>query len=209
MKKIFALLLLSAQAEAQTAEEWLRQKETARKYSLAQLAALQARLGVVKKGYAVIQAGLETIREIKEGDFQQHQAFFTSLKSTNPAIQKGSLVGTAATLLLEQVQDIKETRRLLTTRRHLSRGEKEDAENLLSRLLVESLHQAAGLTLLTGAASLQLNDADRLKRIEALLEEIMDSLVFLRTFRAQLAGLDAHRAAEKAAIDHIRKIRGL
>jgi len=90
MKLLFVLLLISKSffSFGQTFEEWTQQKKTQKKYLLQQIAALQLYLGYVKKGYEVVNKGLITVRNIKNGDFNLHRDFLGSLKRVNPKIKK-------------------------------------------------------------------------------------------------------------------------
>src|SRR5260221_4860823 len=91
MKMIFIILSLFVciqAGHAQTYDEWFRQKKTQKKYLLQQIAALQVYIDYAKKGYDIASKGLNTIRDIKNGDFNLHRDFFGSLKQVNPKIKK-------------------------------------------------------------------------------------------------------------------------
>ena len=89
MKKIVAIALLlsfATSGSAQTFAEWFNQKATQRKYLIQQIAALQVYIGYVSKGYSIAKNGLNTIRDIKRGDFNLHNSYLTSLVTVNPKI---------------------------------------------------------------------------------------------------------------------------
>lgn len=50
-------------AEAQTFDEWFRQKKTQKKYLVQQIAALKVYLGYLKEGYEIAQKGMGYSRE--------------------------------------------------------------------------------------------------------------------------------------------------
>src|SRR5579872_1336287 len=54
---------------------------------LAQIAKLQYFISQTEKGYQLVREGLTTIGDIKKGDFDLHQLFFTSLEMVNPEIR--------------------------------------------------------------------------------------------------------------------------
>ncbi len=90
MKKLIAIITLTISVtvcKAQTFAEWFKQKETQKRYLIQQIAAFQAYLGYVQKGFSIAQKGLSTISNIKKGDFNLHKDFFASLKSINPKIR--------------------------------------------------------------------------------------------------------------------------
>ncbi|MCA6438992.1 MAG: hypothetical protein IM581_03630, partial [Chitinophagaceae bacterium] len=109
MKKIMILVTVGLFAfhssNAQTTDEWLNQKSTQKKYLLQQIAALQVYIGYAKKGYTVVTSGINTIRNIKNGDLNLHRDFFNRLKNVNPAIRRYAKV---ADIIAYQVKIIKQ-----------------------------------------------------------------------------------------------------
>ena len=72
MKRIITILLLACcmqNLQAQTFDEWFRQGKTQKKYLAEQIAALQFYIGIAKEGYKAVGKGLQTIGDIKNGDF--------------------------------------------------------------------------------------------------------------------------------------------
>src|SRR5258706_12690912 len=89
MKALF-IILLSAKtffSFGQTTEEWTEQKKTQIKYLLQQIAANKIYIDYLEKGYQIAHGGLQTIQNIKKGDFNLHIGFLDSLKKINPAIK--------------------------------------------------------------------------------------------------------------------------
>ena len=111
MKRILLLatvgLFAFHSSGAQTTDEWLNQKATQKKYLLQQIAALQVYLGYAKKGYTIVTSGVNTIRNIKNGDFNLHRDFFSRLKNVNPAIRRYAKV---ADIISYQVKIIRQTK---------------------------------------------------------------------------------------------------
>src|SRR3954469_10258998 len=89
---VIATVLLFQSADAQTWDEWFKQKKTQKKYLVQQIAALRVYLDYLKKGYAVVHNGLNTIEHIKNGNFNLDRDFFSSLKNVNPAIKNTAKV---------------------------------------------------------------------------------------------------------------------
>src|SRR5437870_5513652 len=93
MKKIIIFLFaIVNQCTAQTYDEWVRQKETQRKYLIEQIVAFKTYLGYAVEGYSTAKLGLNTIKDIKNGDFNLHDNYFKSLSVVNPQIKKYSKV---------------------------------------------------------------------------------------------------------------------
>src|SRR5437762_1594743 len=94
---LFALVLSNISI-SQTAAEWTQQKRTQKKYLLQQIAALQTYLGYVKKGYGIADKGISTVQMIKNGEWNLHKDFFSSLSLVNPAIKKCGKVADIMTM---------------------------------------------------------------------------------------------------------------
>lgn len=115
MKKIFLLAGLCFtihHTKAQTFAEWFRQSETQKKYLLQQIAALHVYLGYAKKGFEIANKGINTVRNIKNGDFNLHRDFFNSLKNVNPNISRFAKV---ADIIAFQVSIVKQSKDALQT----------------------------------------------------------------------------------------------
>ena len=75
-----AIMCMSS-AKSQTWDEWFQQKKTKLKYIAQQIAAFEVYAGYLKKGYEIVDEGWNTVNDIKHGDFDLHNNYFTSLKS--------------------------------------------------------------------------------------------------------------------------------
>jgi hypothetical protein len=72
---------------AQTWAEWFKQKKTQKKYLGLQIAKLQVYLGLLKDGYRLAGDGLGVYHDIKNGDWQQHLAFFGHQQAVSRAVR--------------------------------------------------------------------------------------------------------------------------
>src|SRR3954463_9131175 len=88
MKLLLLLLLLTIHTvcKAQTWDEWFKQKKTQVKYLEEQIIALHVNGNYLEEGYKIVQGGLSAIHDIKNGDFNLHKDYFSSLKRVNTAI---------------------------------------------------------------------------------------------------------------------------
>src|SRR5438046_646086 len=89
---ILSFLAAGQLCRAQTYDEWVRQSKTQKKYLLEQILALKTYIGYAEKGYSIASKGLNTIKDIKDGDFNLHDNFFNSLSAVNPQVKKYSKV---------------------------------------------------------------------------------------------------------------------
>lgn len=84
---IIMTAMLSFSGKSQGIKEWFNQRATQKEYMLTQIAALKLYIGYAEKGYSIAKDGLHTISDIKQSDFGQHLAYFTSLSKVNPAVK--------------------------------------------------------------------------------------------------------------------------
>ena len=95
------LIFLSFSLEtihAQTWDEWFSQKKTQIKYLTQQLAALQVYESYLSKGYKIADQGLRATGKIKDGEFNLHQVFFSSLSTVSSAVQRDSRIADIVSL---------------------------------------------------------------------------------------------------------------
>src|SRR5690349_4960560 len=89
---IFTLVLWGNIANAQTFNEWFRQKKTQKKYLLQQIAALKVYLDYLKKGYKIVDKGLTIVGDIKQGKFDLDIEYLESLANVNSAVSGSAKV---------------------------------------------------------------------------------------------------------------------
>src|SRR6266542_3497611 len=112
MKKCLLLIVLTIIVHysfGQTWEEWTQQKETQIKYLIQQIGAQKVYLDYIRKGYGIAQKGLNTIRDIKKGDFNLHSDYFNSLKQVNPKIKNTAKVADIIDLQIRIIKESKKT----------------------------------------------------------------------------------------------------
>jgi hypothetical protein len=212
MKKIMFLgVMLGAMlsANAQTWEEWFRQKETQKKYLLEQIAALKVYLGYARKGYEIAGKGWRIIQGIKEGDLNLHSEFFASFSKVNPQIKASPCVAGIITLQSRILWRIKETRNHVGASGQFTASEKAYFQKVLDGLLQESVDSLEELLLLTTSDALELSDDERINRIETLYEAVQDMYTFISSFGAEIDLLSAQRMREQVDIQHSKRTKGL
>lgn len=196
-------------SNAQTFDEWFNQKSTQRKYLLQQIAALQVYLGYAKKGYNIVTSGVNTIRNIKNGDFKLHRDFFIRLKNVNPAIRQYAKV---AAIIAYQVKIIKQTKVTLQQiweTRQFTEAELDYCKQVFDTLLDECIKTVDELILVTTSGELEMKDDERLKRIDGLYADIQDKYSFVCSFSEDMGLLAVQRLGEQMEINRSKLINGI
>lgn len=211
MKSILILIVLSITilTKAQTVEEWTQQKKTQKEYLLQQIAALQIYLGYVKKGYEVVDKGLTTIRNIKDGDINLHRDFFGSLKQVNPIIKKYARVADIITFQFRIIKKAKQTFQVNRETSQFTMGELEYCKMVFDNLLEECLKNLYELILIIEPDSYQMKDDERIKRIDALYVDMQNKYAFTSSFSDEMGLLYFQRVREQNEINRSRILNGL
>lgn len=213
MKRILLLatvgLLAFHSSNAQTADEWLNQKATQKKYLLQQIAALQVYIGYAKKGYNIVNGGITTIKNIKNGDLNLHRDFFNGLKNVNPAIRRYAKV---ADIIAYQVKIIKQTKGTLQQIREtkqFTETELNYCKQVFDNLLDECMKTVEELILVTTSGKLEMKDDERLKRIDRLYADVQDKYSFTCSFSEDMGILAVQRLGEQMEINRSKLINGI
>lgn len=213
MKKIiitaaFVALWLSP-ITAQTASEWFNQKSTQKKYLLQQIAALKVYIGYAKKGYNIVSGGINTIRDIKKGDLNIHNAFFNSLKAVNPKIARYQKVADIISYQLRIVKQIKETLAYIRDTRQFTPEEIEYNRKVFDFLLQECIASVNELLSIITPGQLEMKDNERLVRIDKLYTDMQDKYTFCTVMSEDMALLAAQRMGEYWEIQKSKIINGV
>lgn len=213
MKRILLLatagLFAFLSSNAQTADEWLNQNSTQKKYLLQQIAALKVYLGYAKKGYTIVTSGVTTIRNIKNGDLNLHRDFFNRLKNVNPAIRKYAKV---ADIIAYQVKIIKQTKitiQQIRETKQFAEAELDHCKQVFDNLLNECMKTVEELILVTTSGKLEMKDDERLKRIDRLYADVQDKYSFACSFSEDMGLLAVQRLGEQMEINRSKLINGL
>src|SRR4051812_10045971 len=113
MKRYLLTVLLLAGVQAsysQTWQEWFRQRKTQIEYYLKQIASLKIYADYLQKGYSIAKDGTSLINDIKHGDFNLHNDYFTSLHTVSSSVKNYSRI---SVIISDQISILKSLRKLL------------------------------------------------------------------------------------------------
>lgn len=212
MKKIAVvsvLISISVFSYGQTRAEWTQQKKTQKKYLLQQIAALQVYLGYVKEGYSIARKGLNTINDIKNGDFHLHDDYFRSLGAVNPKIKSYAKVAGIIALQVKIARRARECMRAIRELNQFTPAETAHCEMVFNNLLNDCLENSDELTLLVTSGKIEMKDDERLKRIDALYADMQNKYGFCSSFAEEMTLLTVQRMREQYEVNLSKKINGL
>ena len=196
-------------ANAQIWAEWFQQKQTQKKYLLQQIAALRVYINYTKKGYDIASKGINTVQNIKKGDFNLHEEFLTSLRNVNPKISKYAKVADIISyqvriihLTKQSIQGIRDTKQFTT-------GELDYCKGVFDILLEECVKTIDELLMVITSNQLEMKDDERLKRVDKLYMDMQDKYSFCSSFCEEMGSLSVQRLSEQIEIDRSKLINGL
>jgi hypothetical protein len=212
MKKIIAiamLLSLTKPVPAQTFAEWFRQKATQKKYLIQQIAALQVYIGYLSKGYSIAKKGLNTIHDIKRGDFDLHKNYFKSLATVNPSIKRYTKVADIISLEINIVKQAASVIRYCKESNQLTLSELNYLQNVFDNLLADCSKSLDQLFDVISDGRLTLKDDERIDAIDRIYSDMVDKQVFCRSFGNTTKGLCIQRINEQDEILFSKKLNDI
>jgi hypothetical protein len=198
------LLFVGASAFGQTWGEFFNQKKTQKKYLLEQLVALKMYAGYLKKGYDIVGNGIGTVKDIKNGEFNLHSTFFTSLKNVNPAIRKNAKIASIISLQISIVKAIES----IDDNDGLKLSDNQYILDVKDRVINECLVDMEELLLVITSGRLEMSDDERIERLDSIYERMRDKAAFAQSFTAQVNLLIHQRKNEQKSINHLRELYG-
>ena len=210
--KIYILILslgFSILANAQTLAEWTQQKKTQIQYLLDQIAANKVSIDYLEKGYEIAKTGLNTIQNIKKGDFNLHRDFFGSLEIVNPKIKTYTRVADIIAYQVRIVKNISTTIKNLKESGQFNVDELDYSKAVFENLLDECLKNVDELYLVITSDELQMTDDERIKRIDLLYTDMQDKYSFCQSFSEEHSVLAMQRLGEQLEIKFSKQLNGV
>ena len=190
------LLLFSIAAKAQTFGDWFDQKGTQKKYLLQQITALKAYATVLETGYRIAQNGLGSIGSSVKKEFDLHNRYYAGLKIVSPAVKNSS-----------QVKDILQWQADINTL--FSRLPDEIYyETVKAAVLKDCKQQLTELQKLVSNNKVEMNDSERLKRINVIHAAMLSNYRFAIHFCNQAALIGQDKINEPKDIHSLKSLYG-
>ncbi|QIH37330.1 hypothetical protein G7A72_00215 [Flavobacterium sp. Sr18] len=204
MKKIAVLILLmglfngNMQAQAKQREELLKQ-----------IAAFKVYIGYAQKGYSITKKGLNVIGDFKRGELDLHIDYFNSLNTINPKIKNYIRVAQIITLQVKILKGYSRTMSYMNQNDLFHGDEVAYVKRVLDRLLKECDARIDELTAVLTQGKLELKDDERLERIDALYQNMLESQSFFEDFSNQTRMMGFSRSAEAEDVKTSHALQGL
>lgn len=191
--------------QAQTWNEWFKQKKTQKKYLVKQIALLHLYLGYLKKGYEIANKGLTTIHNIKNGDFNLHRDFFGSLKNVNPHIANSAKVADIIAFQVYIIRDIRNVNNFCKNNEHFTAEEIRYVAAVYSNMLFLTDASISELLMIIRSNQTEMKDDERLMRLDKLYDDMIDKRAFVQSFDNDVRLIAKEREREQRSIEMLGK----
>lgn len=199
------LTLSCSFVNAQTFNEWFRQKKTQKKYLKEQIVALKVYLDKLKKGITIVHKGLNTISNIKDGNFNLDRDFFSSLKNVKPAIRNSAKVADILAFQVYVIRDMKEVYQFCEHNDNFTPEEIRYIAKVHQNLLLLCDASLSELLTIIHSGEAEMTDNERLIKINKIYDDMLDKHTFVQAFKNDTQALSLEREKEKRELELLKK----
>ncbi|WP_439695860.1 hypothetical protein ACFGVS_23795 [Mucilaginibacter sp. AW1-7] len=199
----FWLCILSFQpANAQTFAEWWSQSSTQKKYLIQQIAALQVYISFLQSGYNIAHTGLNTIKDITNGEFHLHDLYISSLKQVNPVIKKDKRIDE----IVAMQEYISEAFGYITNSSVLSADHHAYINSVKDKVFAECDGDMDELLLVITSDKVEMKDDERIARLNKVYLSMQDKTAFTQRFCSQVNLLIRQRSDENRISKTVKEV---
>jgi hypothetical protein len=166
-------------------------------------------LSNMKKGYEIVSNGYNIIKDISKGDFNMHDAFLNALLQVSPTVKKYKRVVDIMTCQTQIIKEYKLASRRFNSSHLFNSSELNYMSNVYNNLVGKSIENLNELAIVITAGKLRMSDDERIIAIDRVYNEVVDKLVFLRSFNNETNLLAVQRGREMVDTKVSKKLNGL
>ena len=209
MKRIFLVTIIALVTLAP-------QPSRAQSYELQQLIldiqkldALKGILNDMYKGYEILSTGYNTIRDLSQGNFNIHKIFLDALLAVSPTVQKYKRIADIISMQQTLLSEYKSAYSKIISVQVFDQGDISYIKTVYDNLTSRALDNLDELLMVITDNTLRMDDAERLKAIDRIYQDMADKLEFLRQFNAKAALLTQQKQQDLKETDLLKKIFGI
>lgn len=203
---IFYLASISLPSHAQTWNEWWKQKDTQKKYLAEQIVALKAYGAVLKEGYEVASKGLGLVHTIQNGDYAQHETYFSSFSAVNPQVKKHPQAKSTIALYSKTRQLTLQIPTKLFAENQFKASEENIIRHVLQSIAKDCDQLLLELQTLFEKNQLNLSDSERISQLSQIHAGMQEAYGYTIRFYQSCQNLSLYRQHESQAIEHQKSL---
>jgi hypothetical protein len=204
MKKLLLLLLFTVLIMAD-----MQAQRKQRKVLLQQIGALKVYIDAAQKGYSIAKKGLNTIGDLKRGEFTLHINYLNSLKKVNPKIKRYTRVTEVIDLQLKITSNYNKTYQDFKKGDLFHGTELAYIKRVFGRLMNNCDVNLEELITVTTDGELEMKDDERMERIDRIYDTMMDNYSFFQSFNNQVKLVRLSRARENRETQYSKEVYGI
>lgn len=199
---IFYLASMSLPTHAQTFEEWWKQKDTQKKYLAEQIVALKAYGAVLKEGYEVASKGLGLLHTIQNGDYAQHETYFSSFSAVNPQVKKHPQAKSTIALYSKTRQLTLQIPTKLLVENTFTASEEKIIRYVFQSIAKDCDNILIELEPLLENNELRMGDSERAIQLKKKYDSMLEAYGYTVRFYQNCQNLSLSRKKESRSIEH-------
>lgn len=195
MKRIFIIhlsVMISFGIRGQVLSNIFSHKSADLKSMGKQIMLLKLYMGWLEKGYRIVRSGLTFIGEVRQGEFNLHSLFFSSLGGVNPAIKRSTQVAS----VIEYQQRITGEFRKILRIKNLTPDEMGSLQEIKENLLKDCANCLENLVDVISDHVYQMSDDERIKRIDGICLDMEKDWVLASALTEEAQMLNEQRQWE-------------
>lgn len=206
---LVTIVPVNAFAQTPNFNELFKQKKTQIRYLVKQIAALKVYLERLKKGYEIVDKGLTTIGDIKDGKFSMDKDYLTSLKNVSPVIGGSLLVDQVLRYNDQSIFGLSALQQEVNDDENFTEVERDYVGRVRSRVLTQTNAWLDELKWILSSGQSEMTDDECLSHLEHLHGYCKRGFLFTGEFVRSMRLLARQRAKERKTIDVLRKLYGV
>lgn len=204
--KVIALVILVGLSQigyGQGVVGFFTQKQTQTQYLIQQIAALKVYAGYLKQGYKIVDGGLNTINDIKDGHLKLDEHYFEGLRRLHPKVrhQSADVVKVHNNIL----RTIALGRKLVQEASSLDNSDGVFAEEIFKNAQKTAGDLHISLEQILGEG-LKMTDDERLGRVNQIYNAMLVQYQGLKAFNQDLQKLEIQKWRDSKDVKNLRKI---
>lgn len=196
VRRVFIPLVmmgLGACLEAQTLEEWTKQKKLQTSYKLNQIVALSAYLEVAKKGYEVAQVGWNMVGDIQNGEFSLHADYLRVLVAVHPLVSDYPKAGEILKLYRQIRNEVDWLKLDKADFRMLGSEDIESMANFNNKVIQRADQILIALEQVLTSHTYEMGYGERQAAIDGLHIKIQELLLAMKSYHSRFRSLELSR----------------
>lgn len=193
-------------ASGQGIKQWFSQKSTQKEYLLQQIAALKVYTGYLQKGYKIVNEGLHTIGDIKDGHWHLDKIFFDSLKVVSGTVRRDKRIQEIIRLQSETTALMNEAVKMVRKSEYFQTADLNYIQRVCNGIREGEERSGNELEKILQNGTYQMSDDERLKRIESIYRQVKERYDFVQSFYRDLKKMEVQKRLELKGIDNLKKI---